>query len=183
VNTHTSNASLIIHPNDPEWSPDKTATIISSLKDIELIAEALPNEKHAYMVGEHFLEQISFMGCSPNINLVPQDNAEKFCCIKLITKPGITALTSQHTHAPHCPHCKKPEKNWSDTITDTSLLCSSCGQTSSPWHYNWRKSAGFGHFFIEITEIYPKEAIPQPELLSSLEQRHGTSWAYFYLHY
>ena len=128
MNAYTSNASLIIHPNDPTWFPDKTEAVTSSLKEIELLAETIPNEEHSYYVGDHFLDLISFMGCSPNIDLTPQDNADKFCCIRLIEKPDITALTSQHTHAPHCPHCKKPEKSWSDTITDTSLKCSSCGE-------------------------------------------------------
>ena len=155
MNAYTSNASLIIHPDDPAWSPDKTETIVSSLKDIGLVAETIPNVEHTYYVGDNFLELIAFMGCSPNINLTPQDNADKFCCIKLIEKPDITALTGQHTHAPHCPHCKKPVKNWSNTITDSTLQCSSCGEISSPWEYNWRKSAGFGRFFIETTENLP----------------------------
>lgn len=54
--------------------------------------------------------------------------------------------------------------------------------TSVPWLYNWRKSAGFARFFIEITEIYPKEAIPQPGLLSALETMSDERWKYFYHH-
>ncbi len=182
VNAFTSNASLIIHPEDPDWFPDDINEITTSLRNAGLIAGNIPDRDQSYFVGDNFLELIAFMGCSPNITLTPQDNSDKFCFIRLIKKQKITALTSQHTHAPHCPYCKKPEKNWSTIMTNTTLACTFCGAITPPWDYNWRKSAGFGRFFIEITEIYPKEAIPQQGLLSSLEQHHDTSWGYFYLY-
>ena len=182
MSAFTSNASLIIHPGDPNWLPDNFEEVTTSLRNTGLIAGKLPDKNQSYFVGDKFLDLIAFMGCSPNINLTQQDDPNKFCFIKLITKPEVTVLTSQHTHSPHCPYCKKPEKDWLNVMTDTALKCSSCGRVSAPWNYNWRKSAGFGRFFIEVTEIYPKEAIPQPSLLSALEQQHGTSWEYFYLY-
>ena len=182
MNAFTSNASLIIHPDDPEWFPDDFKEVITSLRNTGLISGNIPGKDQSYFVGDKFLGLIAFMGCSPNINLTPQDNPDKFCFTRLITKQEITALTSQHTHSPLCPHCQKPEKDGLNMMTSTTLQCSSCGQTTAPWNYNWRKSAGFGRFFIELTEIYPKEAIPQPALLLELEQRHGTSWTYFYLY-
>ena len=182
MNDFTSNASLIIYPDDPNWVPGDFEEVTAFLRNTGLITDYIPGKEQSYFVGDNFLELISFMGCSPNINLTPQDDPDKFCFIKLISKQEITAHTSQHTHSPLCPHCKKPEKDWLNTMTSTTLPCSSCGQVSAPWDYNWRKSAGFGRFFIEVTEIYPKEAFPQPALLSALEQQHGTSWAYFYLY-
>lgn len=182
MNAFSANTSLIIHPDDPNWLPDDFNEITASLRHLGLIAGKIPDKEQSYFVGDNFLELIAFMGCSPNINLTPQADTDKFCFIKLITKPEITALTSQHTHSPHCPDCKKPEKDWLNKITDTALHCSFCGQINAPWNYNWRKSAGFGRFFVEVTEIYPKEAIPQPTLLSALEQHHDTNWVYFYLY-
>jgi len=182
VNAFTSNASLIICSEDPNWFPDDINKITTSLRNAGFIAGNIPDRDESYFVGDNFLEQIAFLGCSPNINLTPQDNPDKFCFIRLITSQKISTFTSQHSHAPLCPHCKKAEKNWSDHITASSLQCTACGQSAKPWLYNWRKSAGFGRFFIEVTEIYPQEAIPQPGLLSTLEQNHNTSWTYFYLH-
>lgn len=182
MNAFTSNASLIIHPEDPEWFPDDIEEITTSLRNAGLIAGNIPDRDQCYFVGDNFLDLIAFMGCSPNINLTPQDNPDKFCFIRLMRKQEITTLSSRHTHTPHCPHCKKPEKNWSSIMTNTTLACTSCGAISPPWNYNWRKSAGFGRFFIEVTEIYPKEAIPQPALLTGLQQHHNTSWTYFYLY-
>jgi len=182
VNAFTSNASLIICSEDPDWFPDDISEITISLRNAGLIAGNIPDRDQSYFVGDNFLEQIAFMGCSPNITLTPQDNPDKFCFIRLITSQEISALTSTHSHAPLCPYCKKAEKNWSNIMTNTTLACTFCGVITPPWNYNWRKSAGFGRFFIEITEIYPKEAVPQQGLLSSLKQHHGTSWSYFYLY-
>lgn len=182
MNAYTSNASLVIHPDDPEWCPDKVEEIVAALRNTGLIAGSLRPEEHSYLVGDKFLDLIAFLGCSPHINLAPQDNLDKYCFVRLIANDNIIALTSKHTHTPRCPHCKKPEINWSDQMMATSLQCNNCGRASAPWLYNWRKSAGFGQFFIEVTEVYPKEAIPQPALLTTLEQQFEISWDYFYLH-
>lgn len=182
MNAYTSSASLVIHPEDPDWHPDELEQFAEFLRQQGFIADRLKSNEPSYLVGDNFLEQIAFLGCSPNINLTPQDNPEKFCFIRLLCSEIITALTSKHTHAPHCPHCKQPEKHWLDRVTPTSLECSSCGKSSPSWRYNWRKSAGFGRFFIEVTEIYPREAIPQATFLSALEHYHNTRWSYFYLY-
>jgi hypothetical protein len=44
----------------------------------------------------------------------------------------------------------------------------------------WRKMAGYAHLFIEITDVFPKEAIPQTLLLDSLTDMSHTGWTYFY---
>lgn len=182
MNAYTSNTSLIIHPDESNWLPESPEKIAALLRDTGLIADRLQTEEQCYLVGNKFLELVTFLGCSPNIKLTPEHELDKYCFVRLITNDRITVLTGKHTHPPRCPHCKKPEKNWPDRITATALKCSSCGQSSSPWLYNWRKSAGFGRFFIELTEIYPNEAIPQPALLDALRQQSATSWNYFYLH-
>jgi len=89
VNVSTSNASLIIHPGDPEWLPDNIEEITASLKNTGLIAGNIPDKDQCYFVGDSFLELIAFLGCSPNITLTPQDNTDKFCFIRLITSKEI----------------------------------------------------------------------------------------------
>ena len=182
MNAFTSSASLFIHPTDPNWLPvehEKTALL---LKSIGFISDEMKHRENSYLAGDNFFDLIAFLGCSPNLNLTPQDNTDKFCFIRLIKGEAITALTSRHSHPPHCPHCNKPQKDWLSLITNTTLQCSSCGQEAAPWLYHWRKSAGFGRFFIEVTDIYPREAIPQPGLLDTLAQQYDVAWSYFYLH-
>jgi hypothetical protein len=178
-------ACLVLCPDDPHWIPGNPENIINCLRHRELISDEIINTSHdmsrCFLAGEKFLDLITFMGCSPNINLSPSDVSEKFSFIGLETTPdAITALTSRHTQAPHCPACNKAEKDWRQKLTSTELQCASCGQSSPPWLYNWRKSAGFGRTFIRITEIYPKEAIPQQALLDHLRDELGAGWQYFY---
>jgi hypothetical protein len=182
VNAVTSNASLVLHPKEPNWTPDNLEALIKLLQEVGLAGEPLNKDENSFLVGEKFLDHISFMGCSPNIKLENEDDDGKFTFIRITTTPDIIALTGKHSFAPHCPQCKKPEKNWRELLKDNQLECSHCQTTSDAWLYNWRKSAGFARYFIEITDIYPKEAIPQVSLLESLEKSFGVPWAYFFYH-
>lgn len=182
MNAFTTNASLVVFPTDPNWVPDDPEALIIFLQETGLAGESLNKNGHRFLVGEKFLDHISFMGCSPNVKLDNEDGDGQFTFIRITTTEASTALTGKHSFAPHCPHCKKPEKNWRELLTDNQLTCSHCQQTSNAWHYNWRKSAGFARCFIEITDIYPKEAIPQPSLLASLEKKFQVAWSYFFYH-
>lgn len=186
MNTVSSKSCLILHPVDPNWIPTDINNVTTCLRDIGLISDEIHISNHndrgqRFLAGDKFLDLIMFMGCSPAINFTPEAGPGKFSFIRLMTIPNtIAALTSGITRSPHCPACNKIEKDWHSKIAITELECSACGKSSLPWHYNWRKSAGFGRFFIEITEIYPKEAIPQQGLLDQLRDGLGTNWQYFY---
>ncbi|MDH5387360.1 MAG: hypothetical protein OEY06_02795 [Gammaproteobacteria bacterium] len=182
MNAFTSNASLVIYPTNPNWIPDKPEALIKTLQQTGLTGEPLNKNENSYLVGEYFLDHISFMGCSPNIKLENENDDGTFTFIRITTTENITALTGKHGFAPHCPQCKKPEKNWRVLLKDNQLVCSHCQQISDAWLYNWRKSAGFGRCFIEITDIYPKEAIPQSSVLELLEKRFQIPWSYFFYH-
>lgn len=176
-----SEPSLMIHPVEPDWAPPDIDIVIDCLLQTQLIAGSLNNMEKSYFAGEKFVDLITFIGCSPNINLMPDDSSTAFSFIRLTTTPDTTTvLTSQHTMSPHCPACNKAEKQWRNKMAMTGLECSSCGLSSLPWLYNWRKSAGFCRFYIQITEIYPREAIPQQHLLDQLSTRLGINWQYFY---
>jgi len=181
VNAFTTNASLVLYPTEPDWVPDDPEALIIFLQAAGLAGDPLIKHENSFLAGEKFLDHISFMGCSPNIKFSDENNDGKFTFIHLTITPTITALTGKHSFAPHCPHCKKPEKNWRELLKDNQLTCSHCQQTANAWQFNWRKSAGFARCFIEITDIYPKEAIPQPLLLESLKKRFQISWGYFFI--
>ena len=167
---------------NPNWIPDDPESLIKTLQEVGLAGDSLNKDESSFLVGENFLDHISFMGCSPNIKLDNEDGDDKFTFIRISTTETITALTGKHSFSPHCPQCKKPEKNWRELLKDNQITCSNCQQTSNAWQYNWRKSAGFGRYFIEITDIYPKEAIPQTLLLESLEKSFQVAWGYFFYH-
>jgi len=179
---NSSSAALMLCPVDPHWINTDINHTIEILKKIEFIRNTLPNQTKHYFVGEKFFDLIAFMGCAPNIRLAPEQGIDSFTHIQLINSPAEMLFQyGRHTRPPHCPTCQKPDKNWPDKNIHADWLCRHCHQKSKPWFYHWRKSAGFAHCFIKITDVYPKEAIPQSQLLTELEKEHGVSWQYFYI--
>jgi ribosomal protein L37AE/L43A len=182
VSAYLSTASLLLYPQSPEWFANKS-DLVNPLRALEFAGEAI--DATSYYAGEHFLAHIAFMGCAPSIRFVPAAGAEKFTHIRLHSYPAITALIGEHTPVPNCPQCKKAfayDETQLQNLSAASLwTCAHCQQSFAPWQYHWRKNAGFARVFIEITNIYPKEAIPQETLLDALRQFSGTEWQYCYL--
>jgi len=181
-------ALLVLCPDDPHWIPPDDEHLQQFLRSIHFIGEAL-NDRH-FFTGERFLDWIAFMGCSPEIKLEPGNNNENpsFCHVHLSNQtPAIEFHCGDHTHQPRCPQCRSPVNDWKRRISawaensaDSTWSCDTCQYQGVPWKYNWRRSAGFGRCFIEINDIFPKEAIPQQQLLDTLHSRYGVSWHYFY---
>ena len=174
--------SLYLHPT--KHPTLTTSSLISELKKIGFIAKPLTteqlNDKH-FSTGESYLDYIAYMGCSPNIQFETDDDNENFCSIKIHHYDKKKLITSEtQARLPQCPECKKPVKNWKAIITDKNLVCENCNSTADIEEYNWRKMGGFAQLFIEITDIFPKEAIPQQSLMDKLSDISGTDWQYFY---
>jgi len=182
MSAYLSTASLLIYPQAPEWS-DSQSVLIDQLCALGFAGNAIDTE--SYYAGEHFLDHIAFMGCAPNIQFAPEADSEKFTHIRIHRYNTITALIGAHASAPGCPQCKKGfdySGSQLDQLDTNSLwTCTHCQHAAAPWQYHWRKNAGFARVFIEITDIYPKEAIPQQILLDALQRVSGTEWQYCYL--
>ena len=191
MNAYLSTASLLIYPVSPDWFPDPSADLVTHLHDIGFIDTAIDtaidpaSHQAAYFAGELFLEQIAFMGCAPSIRFAPDADSAHFTHIRLHQYQRITALTGAHTRAPNCPQCKKAFSQWNTRLdslaADSQWTCEHCQHSAPPWEYQWGKSAGFARVFIEVTDIYPKEALPQQALLDSLQVVSATPWGYAYL--
>jgi hypothetical protein len=109
------------------------------------------------------------MGCAPSIQFEASEDGEDFCFIKLHQYEKAKLIYSQtQSRAPHCPACQKPVKDWQHSKTETTISCNLCHTSAGIEKFNWRKMAGFARLFIEITDIFPKEAIPQQMLLDKL---------------
>ncbi len=154
---------------------------MTQLQNIGLIAEAISERKDSYYAGARFLDYIAYMGCSPAIQFEASDISNNFCHIKIHQYDSAKLIVSRiQTRAPHCPHCRKPVKNWLNTKTEITIRCDLCNTTANIGDFNWRKMAGYAQLFIEITDIFPKEAIPQQILLDKLGEIFDTDWQYFY---
>ncbi len=173
------NASLALKPLEWDASLD-LATVTDACQQTGLIGAAINAHADRFYTGERFLDHITFLGCSPHIALQPEAGKTDFTHIVLHQHTQARLFYGQHTRPPHCPHCGKPHADWRNQIEAESMDCPHCQQSAPQPRYNWHKTAGVARTLIEITEIYPKEALPQPSLLAQLQQHTGVEWDYFY---
>lgn len=172
--------SLFLFPKDVDWNCELTS-LVSTLNDIGLINEKIPDTANDFFAGEQFLNHIAFLGCAPAIGFNATEDKPEFCFIRLISSDEARLIhTKTQVRAPHCPHCKKSLKQWQELDASEPWLCPHCQQSANAYDYDWRRSAGFARIFIEITDIYPKEAIPQSSLLDKLAALTHVQWDYFY---
>ena len=176
----TPSSALYLYPLSPEWHID-AQPLIETLRSIDLIENEIPTLENSFFIGDLFLHHVLFLGCSPAIQFAATDNNEKFTFIKLTFSDQTRMIhTVKQSRNPHCPKCTKTLKQWQELEKTAMWTCPDCQETSPPHSFNWRRTAGFARVFIEITEIFPKEAIPQSSLLEKLHSLTGIEWDYFY---
>ncbi len=182
-------ASLILHPVDPFYAPATPEVIVRLLREVGLIGDAWQaGPAQRYLIGEHFLQLITFMGCAPAIELAPPAGADTgFCHVSLdplYDSPQFRA-DKQAVH-PRCPACRARLGDWPERVqawqTDSGAAdaCGACGQTLQLPQIDWRHSAGCARLFVNIHDIYPREALPTEALFNALHKASGQSWNYFY---
>ena len=152
---------------------------------------------HEYCVGESFLSSITFMGCSPFIEIEPPEqlkstDAANFCFIRLST----TKQSNISYHAeqlellktiPRCTQCRKIIADWpvkaqslNQTANNSQLTCPNCETVLTLDDLDWRKASGVGNVFVEIMNVYLQEAVPTDSFLQQLESITSSKWQYFY---
>ncbi len=185
---------LVLHPEDANYAPESSGMIQEVLHDAGFIGEAcsVADSEHAqqaFLAGEQFLQLLTFMGCSPNINLVPQYEGDRdFCHIVLSPVFAQPRFRSHDRDVfARCPECGRRDTGWQAHIerwqADTSLneyVCPHCDKSLSLYDLRWRQMAGFGRFFIDVFSIFPQEGIPTNNLLSLLEKASARPWTYFF---
>ena len=177
----TSPCALFLCPQQHDFNVKNISPFITQLQDNGLISREISEQENSFFTGERFLDYISYMGCSPAIQFEANETSNQFCHIKFYQYDTAKLIVSQkQTRAPHCPKCSKPVKDWLNNKTKKTIHCELCNTTANIGHFNWRKMAGYAHVFIEITDIFPKEAIPQQLLLDKLAHITDTEWLYFY---
>jgi len=189
---------LILLPTDAHAGIEDCSQLASRLLHAGLIGAA--REYHGgrfYPTGDQFLQLISFLGCSPSIELdPPQDSTQldqaiaegRFCHVQLVCGPTLRLRAEQQTRPPRCPTCGQPVTDWSTYIehwqanpADTAWSCTHCGEHARLTDWAFGKTAGFGKVFVEISGIYPAEAVPAESLLQLLTDLTGSPWRYVYM--
>ena len=173
--------SVYLHPAH-DLTLEDIQPLITELQKFNFISQAMNKpDCDDYFTGDKFLDYIAYMGCAPTIQFEATKNGDNFCFIKIHNYSTSELIHSQkQARAPRCPNCKKPVKNWQDARSATTIRCDQCEAVSNIENFNWRKMAGYARLFIEVTDIFPKEAIPQQMLLDELADITGVEWVYFY---
>ena len=187
MNQPFGQCSLYLRPEQHDFMPNNILSFISALQDINFISQPIKSKisDYSFFTGNSFLDYIAYLGCAPAIQFEAGPNGREensqFCQINILQFDSAKLIHSQtQARAPHCPQCNKPVTNWLHNKTSTTITCDHCHTSSSIENFNWRKMAGYAQLFIEITDIFPKEAIPQQLLLDKLANISDTDWLYFY---
>ncbi|MGD8575910.1 MAG: hypothetical protein PVG50_01870 [Thiohalophilus sp.] len=182
--------SLLIYPQDSEYSPKNPATLIRALQQAGLVGEALdylPGER--YRAGDAFLQHISFLGCSPAVEFEPAGHGnEQFCHVGFLYGDRLEFRGGPQHVQVYCPHCRHLETDWSAIIDgwhrdpeSYRYTCPQCGTQTRATELNWRKTGAFARIFIELFNIYPHEAVPTDGILKRLREETGVEWKYIYV--
>jgi len=180
---------LYIYSTDLAYFPDNIADFITRCRELELVGMPASNlGDNYYLVGDKFLQWVSFLGCSPYLKTTPKNDSDTDYCsvfipgsnqgVRFISIPGAT---------PRCPECRKVISNrselwckWEMGNEDKTIECEHCHTLIKASDLDWRKNAGIVKFSLKISNIFPKEALPADQLLSSLSDFTGVKWKYFY---
>ncbi len=190
-------SKLLLTPINPQVIPADTDGLVKKLDNLGFTGRPFPliGRTH-YLPGDRFLELVTFLGCSPVVALLPPldapadpaAHADAFCHIGIWYAGERPAFISgRNTTTPRCRECRHREPGWQKMIQAWRSSpevyrwrCPACGHDASPFELDWRQSAGFGRFFVEIWGIHPAEAVPGPALLEALRYSAGEPWDYFY---
>jgi len=184
---------LILHPKDPRAEPPATEPLTTRLAAWGLTGNpfAFRGREH-YLVGEQFMQLITFLGCSPAVAFEPPaDGSERdgadFCHLELRGPfPTTRFLGEGGVKRPRCPRCRGWIDDWEHALSrwregETHLHpCPRCGEAIDPTTFKWRHSAGFGRLAIAIWGVFEGEAVPSETLLRLLRESSGGEWDYFY---
>nr|AJG38006.1 hypothetical protein [uncultured Gammaproteobacteria bacterium] len=170
---------LYLYPQQPFYRPSHQILeqlliklqFIGKLSSVDSLKLSSKQVTTRYEVGDKFLSQLTFMGCSPDIELEPQEN-KPYCYIEIEQIETPRLISGKNLKPAKCPHCKSPI---------TELSCENCQKVIAPEKLNWRKTAFYASSWISIGNIYELEAIPNDNLLNALEENTGIKWKAAYI--
>lgn len=173
---------LLLYPRDSVASPPEAEELTRCLRALGLIGQPLGANPTRFVAGEQFLQLISFVGCSPNVCLAPQDaSAPGFCHLSIYGPCDPAKLVfASACRPPLCPACQLPLTGWKAFAAERKIRCSQCEVTIDIADITWGRRAGYGRMFIEIHNIFPGEARPVAGLFKQLQQETGLEWDYFF---
>jgi hypothetical protein len=190
-----SDNTLLIVPKDYTVVPPDLYRLIADLREQGLIAAAIepktanPGNHPRYVIGEAYPRLLSFMGCAPFFKTEPDSPDDwDFCHLEVRGPWPQPRLIGRLDEArPRCPHCNKLDRDWYQGLggqapppPEAPWTCPHCDQ-QAPWgELDWRLRAGYCRLALVLHHVYEGEAVPSPNLLSTLTRHTDGPWTWFY---
>jgi len=178
---------LILSPEKTNFYFSDFERLLAQLLAAEFIGKELDSAGNyrCFDLGESFLHQITFLGCSPTIySDADPENRDIF--VSIAQHDLIQFAHSSSMPPARCPHCHKTDSNWQQYFqhwTESAELTETCPQCGKKFHFTemkWKKNGGYGRLLIQIHGIQEQLAIPNQILLDELEKITNTRWVYFF---
>ncbi len=167
--------SLYLYPSEPH-KPFTAQELADFLSQQQLGLDTKQAER--MKAGPRLMEHITYLGCSPALASGGSESE-----IHLHMFPDIQGMGGDSIETLRFPRCKHTIPNPSKLLSSPSYAewkCDQCYNSGVNSEINWRKSAAYSDVFIEVTSIFPKEAIPSENFIQSLNQFSHSAWKWFY---
>ncbi len=186
---------LVLTPTDPLQTVCVT-DVITALKSVRLLGDALPGEADAYVAGPALGDCVGFTGCAVQFDGLNQGGQMGGPWLRIPPASDSPCLLwGRNTRPPRCPSCEAPLRAWREQLplaaggpgalvsSDAALAlhCSQCGATAAAYRWRWGRHGGAGRSLVFIEEVFPGEAAPLPALFRTLEGVGAGPWHFFYV--
>ncbi len=180
---------LVLYPADTGELPS-IDDLLTLLHERGLSGPPLPCDGiHRFATGDHFLEDIVFLGCAPRVELDPP--RQEVCAAAqagTFSQVGISQFREPRLRvdpnaAARCPSCRKslPRATPPPAAADL-IICPHCDISVQAGALQWRQSGACARLFVDIIGIGPGEAVPADGLLSALGRlRPVSKWRFAYI--
>lgn len=167
--------SLYLYPFGAHRALDRES-IRDYLMQIEFAELSMDSD--TLTAGSMLMQHITYMGCSPALTDAQSANEIHLHLFNQMT--GLGGESIETLRYPGCKHPLTDPKSLLSHSAESRWSCSQCENTGMISDINWRKSAAYSDIFIEISGIFPKEAIPSDQFIQSLMQWSKSEWHWFY---
>ncbi len=180
---------LLCHPATHTLPDDLPDRVLALLRARRLLGEPLPLAGETrHLCGPALLEEVTFLGCSPHIELDPPAGespasaalAGRFCHWRLTPLYPEPRLRLDPQASPRCPACGTSLP--SPTLDGAGRLrCPVCGHDSPPEAWRWKQRGACARFFLELVGVHAGEAVPGEALLAGLAELTGGRWDFAFV--
>jgi len=175
--------SLFLFPLPPLEPPPERAVVVALLAEAGLLGAPLEGDR--YQAGSGFFRYITFAGCSPRLVLEPPaEGGWAFTHLRLRQEAPPRLRITPRRSRPRCPGCGAPVADWKTAFQSWRrdatqvVTCAACGGEHAVAELDWRRYGVAARLLVEVTRVWPGEAVPDEGLLQRLEAGTGRPWGH-----